>query len=136
MKEQPQWVKFTDIDWNDPNNNRFNIDTRDFHCGYLFKNETRADLPILMKYKSRFTFTTQELKDTINKLYIDSGGEGEWRLLNLKSNDSRVRYWNLKYLRIERITDDKFIICNSEHKAIPKQFFMDYEVDMEHLYKH
>jgi len=136
MKEQPQWVKFTDIDWNDPNNNRFNIDTRDFHCGYSFKTETRADLPILMKYKSRFTFTTQELKDTINKLYIDSGGEGEWRLLNLKSNDSRVRYWNLKYLRIERITDDKFIVCNSEYKAIPKHLLNECSVDIEYLNKH
>ena len=118
MEEKDEWVFFKEIDWNCPKNNRFNVDTRDFHCGYLFDDKEHEDITTLNKYPN-FFFTEQELKSELERLYTESGGEGEWRCLDLTSNDSRVTNWGLKYLRIYR-TEKGFIICNSYHKAINK----------------
>jgi hypothetical protein len=118
MEEQNDWVFFRDIDWNCPKNNRFSVDTRDFHCGYTFKDELHPDYSTISKYE-RFFFTEDELKQEIERLYQESGGEKEWRLLELVSNDPRVKNWNLKYLRVWR-TEKGFLICNSGNKALSK----------------
>lgn len=131
MEQQNKWVFFQDIDWNCPNNNRFNIDTRDFHCGYHFSKELHVDFETLSKYK-KFFFSEEELKLEIERLYTESGGKGKWRMLTLNSNDSRVNNWSMKYLRIWR-SEKGFIICNSENKAIPK-YILSCSVNQEYLH--
>lgn len=118
MEEQEQWVFFKDIDWDCPKNNKFNVDTRDFHCGYHFTDIAHKDFEILKKY-DKFFFTKEEMKSEIERLFNESGGVGKWRLLSLQSKDERVLYWNIKYLRIWR-TEKGFLICNSYEVAIPK----------------
>jgi len=130
MKEQNEWVFFKDIDWNCPKNNRFNVDTRDFHCGYNFKKELHIDYPTVSKYV-KFFYSEEELKKEIERLYNESGGKGEWRMLELISNDGRVKNWNLKYLRIWR-TEKGFLVCNSDNKAIPKDI-LSCAVNQEYL---
>jgi hypothetical protein len=133
MVEQDEWVFFRDIDWKCPNNNRFNVDTRDFHCGYNFNKSPHKDIETLKKYK-HFFYSEIELKEVIERLFVESGGVGEWRCLNLESNDSRVVNWNLKYLRIFR-HDEQYIICNSNNEAIPKDI-LNLKVNQEFLHHH
>jgi hypothetical protein len=130
MEEQDEWVFYKDIDWNDVNFNRFNVDTRDFHCGYNLTKEIHKDYSTISKY-DKFFFTEDELKALLDRLFEESGGVKEWRMLSLKSIDERVLNWNIKYLRIWR-TEKGFVVCNSNHEAIPKHI-LSCEVNKEHL---
>ena len=120
MEEKSEWVFFKDIDWNCQKNNRFNIDTRDFHVGYNFTKDKHIDYDTLCKYQEKFFYNEAELKAQIERLYLESGGKREWRLLELDSTDNRVGNWGLKYLRIWR-TEKGFVVCNSDNKAITKE---------------
>ncbi len=130
MEPKDEWVFFREIDWECPKNNKFNVDTRDFHCGYLWDDIGHEDFDKLKKY-SRFFLSKEELVDLLERYYLESGGEGEWRYFTLNHNDSRVLYWNMKYIRIYR-TELGFIVCNSNEKAILKDILMS-EVELEHL---
>lgn len=118
MEHQNEWVFFKDIEWNDPKFNQFNVDTRDFHVGYRKEDKYHPDWEIIKKY-DKFFLTSEELVKEIERLYKESGGKGEWRMMDLDNKDGRVTGWGLKYLRIWR-TDKGFLVCNSYHKAIPK----------------
>ena len=118
MDEKDEWVFFREIDWNCPKNNRFNVDTRDFHSGYLWSDKPHKDYAKLCKYE-HFFFTESELKELLESLFINSGGFEEWRCLTLIATDNRVLNWNIKYLRIFR-EEKGFIVCNSNYEAIPK----------------
>lgn len=133
MEPQDKWVFFKDIDWNCPKNNQFNVDTRDFHVGYTFTDEPHKDWSIISRY-DRFFFTEPQLKELINRLFEESGGPGEWRMMDLVANDQRVKNWSLKYLRILR-TDRGFIVGNSDHVAIPKDI-LNAKVDQRYLGHH
>lgn len=130
MEAKDEWVFFREIDWNDPKNNKLHIDTRDFHCGYFYKEEKHPDWKTIKKY-NHFFFTEEELKKVIERLYIESGGKGGWRFLVLKSHDRKVLDWNLKYIRIWR-TEKGFLICNRKNQAISEKVLRS-EVDKEHL---
>jgi hypothetical protein len=133
MTEQEKWVHFRKIDWDCPNNNRFNVDTRDFHCGYRWDDSEHPNIGKLLKYPD-FFHSKDELVTLIERLFVESGGDGEWRLLELEATDERVRNWNLKYLRIFR-TELGFIVCNSDNVAIPKRILAS-EINKEHLCHH
>lgn len=131
MAPQNEWRFFHDVDWNCLKNNRFNVDTRDFCVGYYFSDELHPDWSIISNY-TRFFFTGNELKTLLTRLYNESRGDGEWRMLQLVSKDVRVLNWRLKYLRIFR-TDRGFLICNSEYKALPKPL-LNAKINQELLY--
>ena len=130
MIEQDKWIDFNDIDWNDPLNNRFNIDTRDFCAGYNFSNKSHPDIVTLNKYPDYF-HTEEEIKDLLKRYFEESGGKGEWRYFDLDVNDQRVNNWQAKYLRIYR-EDKGFLVCNSYERAIPKEILAN-PVATEHL---
>jgi hypothetical protein len=133
MEKQNEWVFFKDIDWNCQKNNNFNIDTRDFHVGYNFNEKPHKDWLTISKY-NHFFLTENELKEVLNRLFEESGGVGEWRMMDLIADDNRVRNWNLKYLRIYR-TEKGFLVCNSEHQAIRKEL-LNSKVDKHYLCHH
>lgn len=116
MEENDEWVFFREIDWNCPKNNVFWIDTRDFHCGYDFRDVPHEDFDTLKKY-DHFFVTKDELVALIERYFVDSGGEQKWRFFNLEGVDN----WNMKYIRIAR-TELGFIVCNSDWKALNKSF--------------
>ena len=116
MEHQNEWVFFRDIDWNCPNNNVFWIDTRDFHCGYNFKEKPHKNFDKLKK-NEHFFHTKQELVDLIERYFTESGGQQEWRFFNLEGVDN----WNMKYIRIAR-TELGFIVCDSDWRALTKDF--------------
>lgn len=127
-----KWVPHNEIDWLDSRYNQFNIDTRDFHViGGV--GEQHKDWETIKKYP-RFFFTSKEVEELVNRLYVESGGEGEWRCLELVSNDKRVLNWNLKYIRIQA-TELGFIVCNDDWAAIPKDIFTS-PINQEYLHHH
>lgn len=129
MEERNEWVFFKNIDWNCPKNNRFNIDTRDFCCGYRWTDDKHKDLPTLVKSKEKFLHTKDELVSLIDRLFEESGGEGKWRMLSLEGKGSGN--WSLKYLRIQRY-ELGFLICNSDEQALNKDF-LSRSVNKEYL---
>jgi hypothetical protein len=114
MVEQDEWVFFRDIDWNCPNNNVFSVDTRDFYCGYIFKDIPHDDFDTLKKYPD-FFLTQEELVALIERYFIESGGKQQWRYFNLEGIDN----WSMKYIRIAR-TELGFVVCNSNGRALKK----------------
>jgi len=133
MVEKNDWVFFRDIDWNDAFNNRFNIDTRDFHSGYFLKVELHPDWHKIKKYK-HFFHTETELVELIERYHKESGGIGKWRMMDLEHKDERVNFWNFKYIRIWR-TELGFVVCNSKDHAIQKNI-LNSKVAQEYLHHH
>jgi hypothetical protein len=130
MVEQNEWVFFKDIDWDCPNNNQFNIDTRDFHVGYKWNEKPHKDFDTIKKYTD-FFFTKNELVELLERYYDGSGGKCNWRFFALKEYGHD---WSLKYLRVFR-TDLGFLICNSDWKAIKKNI-LSQEIHQEFLHNH
>jgi len=73
------------------------------------------DYSKLKTYEKRFFYTKDELVELIERLFIESGGEAEWRMLSVRNHEN----WNLKYLRIHR-TELGFLICDSDSRAVNK----------------
>jgi hypothetical protein len=134
MEEKEDWVFYKDIDWDCKNFNRFNVDTRDFHCGYNKQDENHKDIKTISldKNKPKFFHTKDELTKLLDRLFEESGGAGEWRMIQLKSKDSRVLNWRMKYIRIHRIDVDTFIICNSNGDVLNKELLSN-EICQEYL---
>lgn len=115
MEEQNEWVFFKKIDWDDPKFNRFHVDTRDFHCGYVFVEEIHKDIATLEKNKDDFFHTREELEALLERYFTESGGEMKWRFFNLEGMEN----WSMKYIRIIR-TDLEFLVCNNHYRALRK----------------
>jgi hypothetical protein len=117
MEEKDEWVFYKELDFNCPKNNRFNIDTRDFHAGYNFQTENHEDWELIKKYP-HFFHTLEQLKQLLDRYFVDSGGaDKEWRFFQLTGYGEN---WNLKYLRIYR-TDLGFLICDNYHNALKSE---------------
>lgn len=130
MKDENEWVKFQEIEWNDPKYNVFSIDTRDFCVGYRYEKKNHQDLETLKKYPQRFFHTEEEIKILIQRYFEESGGEGEWRFFSLEKLDN----WRMKYIRIWR-SEEGFVVCNSDNKALSKSLLSN-KVSQEHLNHH
>lgn len=116
------WIPFTDLDFNNQSLKAFHIDTRDFHADCQedadYIKET-IDFKTLSNYPERFYFTGEEIKAILKRLFEESGGLREWRMLSFKENNG---YW-LKYIRIYRVDEKYFIICDRENHASKKEFW-------------
>ena len=135
------WKYYEDVDFSDVNIARYNIDTRDFYCAVQTKAEMEQhdrliatlDTSKIDKYPvSKFYHTEQEVKDLIERFWRESGGDGEWRCLSLKSKNKNVTNWNLKYIRIAR-TEKGFLVCNSYGAIISKNDLSD-PIEQEYLF--
>lgn len=121
------WKYYEDVDFSDKNIKRFTIDTRDFYC--LCESKCNAeDIKVidtidetkLKNYISdNFYHTEQDINDLLARFLKDSGGDGEWRILSLNSDDKLVRGWQLKYIKITR-TDEGFLVCNRDNYILSK----------------
>lgn len=117
MEISNEWVKFQDVDFADETMKQFHVDTRDFHCIARVDEFQGIDVEKLFKAKcSKFFHTADEVKSLLNRLYEESGGEKEWRCLNLTTQAG----WEMKYIRIFR-TEYGLVVCNSQNHALNKQ---------------
>jgi hypothetical protein len=123
------WVFYKEINFSDESYNKFNIDTRDFCC--IGTNDDPLDFSALNKKPERFVYTQDELIALLDRLFIESGGKGSWRFLQLEGRDTITRNWNLKYLRIFR-HGDGFVVCNNNNYAINKDV-LNNKVEKEYL---
>jgi hypothetical protein len=135
------WKYYEDVDFSDKNIARYNIDTRDFYCAVQTKAEmeehdrliTTLDTTAIDKYPvAKYYHTEQEVKDLIERFWRESGGDGDWRMLSLKSKNKNVTNWNLKYIRIAR-TEKGFLVCNSYGVIISKIHLSD-PIEQEYLF--
>ena len=134
------WKYYEDVDFSDENIARYNIDTRDFYCAVQTKEQMeqsdrlieKLDTSVIATYPtSKFYHTEKEVKDMIERFWRESGGDGDWRCLSLKSKNKNVTNWNLKYIRIVR-TDKGFLVCNSYGVIISKNSLSD-PIETEYL---
>lgn len=134
------WKYYEDVDFSDENIAKYNIDTRDFYCLIQTKVEmeehhkliTTLDTTKIDKYPvAKYYHTEQEVKDLIERFWRESGGDGDWRMLSLKSKNKNVTNWNLKYIRIVR-TEKGFLVCNSYGIIISKSTLSD-PIEQEYL---
>jgi hypothetical protein len=128
MVEKDEWIPYKELELDCPNNNRFNVDTRDFHAGYLWDDKPHPDINKLKKY-NRFFYTKEEVMSILDRLYLESGGEKGWRFLSLSDYG---KHWELKYIRIFRISDNEFLICDSDYRALNNDI-INSEVVKEYL---
>lgn len=112
IEEKDQWIPYQNVNWDCPKNNRFWIDTRDFHAGYNWSDEPHKDFDTLKKY-DHFFHTKEEMLKILDRLFEESGGKAKWRFLSTEKSEG----WELKYIRIQR-TEKGFLICNEEWKAL------------------
>lgn len=117
------WIPFQEVDFEDKNILQYHIDTRDFHCKTNMEDLTKLGDKInwdkISKYPERFYFRSSEIKSFLQRIFEESGGEGEWRYLVL--DIPKWENWNLKYIRIYRIIDDTFLICNKDSYALKRE---------------
>jgi len=134
------WKYYEDVDFSDATIARYNIDTRDFYCSVQTKEQMEVKDSLIEKldtYKidkypvTRFYHTEQEVKDLIERFWRESGGDGEWRCLSLKSKNKNVTNWNLKYIRIVR-TEKGLLVCNAYGAIISKNDLSD-PIEQEYL---
>lgn len=140
------WAYYEDVDFSDESIARYNIDTRDFHCGIQTKaqleevggndkRDLKLDTTAIDKYPAtKYYHTEQEVKDLIERFWRESGGDGEWRYLSLKSKNKHVTNWGLKYVRIAR-TDKGFLVCNHHWVILSKNTLSD-PIEQEYLHHH
>lgn len=118
MKDQ--WKPFKEVDFNDQNINHYHLDTRDFCCIPITNMYTDKDFTTVIKYPDRFIYSSDEVVNLINMLFVESGGDGDWRMLSLDTINTYG--WQLKYLRIYRVKQG-LIVCNSDSYALRKEFW-------------
>ncbi len=118
--------------------NQFHVDTRDFHVNY-FNGELPPTLNLrpLAKYPEKFLHTPEEVMQTLTRLFNESGGKAEWRMLSLKGMEGeKVSYnWGMKYIRIYRVKSVRLVICNNKHYMLNKDTLKS-PVDQEYLHAH
>ena len=127
MEPQNEWVFFRDIDWGCPKNNKFNVDTRDFHVGYTYDDSRIKFHKIL---KGNYLLSEEQLKTLLNRYFEESGGEVGWRFFQLEG----TRNWSLKYLRIRR-TEYGFLVYDDKGTLL-KRSILDRKINLEHLHAH
>lgn len=133
------WKYYEDVDFSDENIARYSIDTRDFYCAIQTKEEMKQsnlfekiDTRVIDTYPiAKFYHTEQEVKGLIERFWKESGGDGEWRMLSLKSKNINVTNWNLKYVRITR-TEKGFLVGNSQNYILSKSTLSD-PIEKEYL---
>lgn len=136
-----KWKYYEDVDFSDVNIARYNIDTRDFYCGVQTKEEmekpdnliAKLDTSVIDKQPTtKYYHTEQEVKDLIERFWRESGGDGDWRMLSLKSKNAHVSNWELKYVRIVR-TEKGLLVCNAYGVILSKNTLSD-PIEQEYLH--
>jgi hypothetical protein len=119
MELEDHWKFFKEVDFTNESILQYNVDTRDFHVGCMKKEDDIKEIDIskIEKYPERFFYTPGEIVQLLNRYFIESGGESDWRFFSL------INYgddWSLKYIRIQR-TPHGLVICNSHLRALTRE---------------
>ena len=124
---QDSWLPYQDIDFSNEKNNCFSIDTRDFHGNAFSRPGTHPDFDTLKKYPD-FFHTEAELRALLDRFFVESGGEGPWRMFSLVTGNN----WDMKYIKIWR-TPLGFVVCTRHDRALT-QTSLSNSVDQTYLH--
>lgn len=112
------WIYIDDIEITDAVNS-IHVDTRDFHCNLL---EEKIDLrdrrhPEITrcKHNNAYMIKADKIKEWLKGLETLTGGKGTWRLMSFRHTPDRGWF---KYIRLYRIKDDMFIVCESHNEPV------------------
>ena len=120
----------------------FRVDTRDFHIidvsnfTKFVEYVTPHMLTIINKYSGRFDYTFEEMKNCLIKAKADSGGDVEWRMLNYEKYPNETGGWELKYLTVIKIDNDKYVILDDKKERLLKKEMWNTPIDIELLCAH
>lgn len=137
---QDKWIPYSELDLEF---NLTRIDTRDFH-GYSDDCSDDEMKAIFEKVKQKYrddntdtVFTKQEIKDSMDKIYTESGGQKKWRMLTF-SGDKRSGSWIFKYLNIYKLKEDCYIIegKQNDNSILLSKSVIEKGVNKEHLGAH
>lgn len=137
---QDKWIIYSELDLE---SNLTRIDTRDF-CGYNDSCEDEVMSKILVavvkKYRSDnedTCFTKEQIKDSMDKIYVESGGQKKWRMLTFLG-DKRSGSWIFKYLNIYKLKEDCYIIEGKQNEVaiLLSKSVIEKGVNKEHLGAH
>jgi hypothetical protein len=134
--ENDNWINYAELDFNDITSKQYHIDTRDFYS-LINKKPTEHDLHLdkIKNYPDKFFYTPEEIVEILNKLYNESSGKNEWRMLMLDGEGEKLTSnWKFKYIRIYR-TEFGLIICNSDNIAMKKSE-VNSKVNQTYLHAH
>lgn len=110
------------------------VDTRDFHCSVLTDDidESFKSLPQVKRGRNTYIYliASDKIQGWIKSLETLTGGKGTWRLLKF---DHCQDYGWLKYIRMYRVSKDKFIVCNQYNEPIKWDLLIEKNLDKEHL---
>lgn len=116
---QDKWIPYSELDLE---SNLTRIDTRDF-CGYNDNCEgeemSKILASVVKKYRSDnedTCFTKEQIKDSMDKIYVESGGKKKWRMLTFLG-DKRSGSWIFKYLNIYKLKEDCYIIEGKQNEV-------------------
>lgn len=108
-------------------------DTRDFGCSIgKYENEKPYQLT------EGYVFTIEQVKEILFKLYNESGGNVEWRMLSFEKDKNDRSGWDWKYIRVFK-TDKGYGIGHSWREQmtfVKKQFFKHHTVNQKYLNAH
>ena len=132
------------IDFQQPQITQWHIDTRDFGFTVSTVPFEEADSNIRLywmmisegkrKYHINHFWTPKEAYEIVLKLFKDSGGKAEWRMLSIDSTNKVGMNWNLKYLRIFK-TPNGLIFCNKDYYVLSKELLYS-SIEKQYLNTH
>ena len=105
-----KWIPFKEVDFSREDCLALHVDTRDF-C--VLANDSRPDdlyVDKARKNPSWYVHTPEEIVTLLTRLYEESGGPGEWRMLSLEGQAEYITSgWQMKYIRIYRYPDGMLV---------------------------
>lgn len=119
------WTSLSEVDFSDQNLNQFHVDTRDF-CISTSGDPRPNNYRLVRNHPERYVHTAEEVLAMLNRMFEESGGIREWRMLSLDGSAKKFSInWQYKYFRIYRVNGG-LIVCDmynlpqtKEHLSCP-----------------
>ena len=129
------WIELDKVNYDNPEIKQIHCDTRDF-CTYTDTQQYDEipNLKTVLKYKDRFFWTLDEIKETLIDLKQRSGGDKDWRFLSFKRRTDEFvgGGWEFKYLRFY-LTEHGWICRPRNDMQIVKKSTFKLPIDGELL---
>lgn len=104
------------------------VDTRDFSLVTSTDDSVKVNIDLKIVGDPKFSFTTQQVKAVINKLYKESGGEKDWRFLHFIDESKKLIIggnWQFKYLSFYKCKPNTWICKPREDLPATKKEVFD-----------
>ena len=108
-----------------------NVDTRDFHCYFDAKVPNEYIRDIATKAEDKYLISEEKIIDWILDLKQKTGGNGDWRHIELKNDHGGDRW--LKYIWFVRVSDIHFVMMTRAGALLEMDKILD-EIDWSNPY--